>query len=392
MVLKGIRVLDFGRYISGPLCGCMLADLGAEVIRVEKVSGSEDRYLIPVDDNGDGAIFLHLNRNKLGMTLNPMKPDARNVMARLVASADIIIANLPQESLLQMGLDYDTLRSYKPDIILVSSSAFGSKGPYANRTGFDGVGQSMCGNAYLSGDPDKPSKSFATWVDYSTALFAFSGTMAALMHKGITGEGQVVETSLLRSALMVFHHNNMEQYLTKVNRTATQNRSPIAGPGDIFETRDGHIILNVIGQPLFERWARMIGEEHWISDPRFSTDENRGNNAEILSERTQAWVGQYTTEQVLALLAEARIPAGPVLSPEQVFQNPHIQQSGMMEMVDYPPAGREVPMMPLPISFSGLDTPIRMPPPQLGEHTGTIMRGLGFNQDEIADLRSKRVI
>lgn len=392
MVLKGIRVLDFGRYISGPLCGCMLADLGAEVIRVEKLKGSEDRYLIPVSDNGEGAIFLHLNRNKLGMTLNPMKPEARKVMARLVAESDIVIANLPHESLLQMGLDYDTLKRYKSDIILVSSSAFGSKGPYANRTGFDGVGQSMCGNAYLSGDPDKPSKSFATWVDYSTALFAFSGAMAALMHRNATGQGQVVETSLLRSALMVFHHNNMEQFLTKVDRKATQNRSPIAGPGDIFETLDGHIILNVIGQPLFERWAKLVGEEHWVCDPRFTTDEKRGQHAEILSDRTQAWVGQYTTEQVLDLLEEARIPAGPVLSPEQVFQNAHIQQSGMMEMMEHPATGQAVPMMPLPISFSELDTSIRTPPPQLGEHTESIMQSLGFSQDDILDLRSKRVI
>jgi crotonobetainyl-CoA:carnitine CoA-transferase CaiB-like acyl-CoA transferase len=392
MVLKGIRVLDFGRYVAGPYCATLLADLGAEVIRVERLQGSEDRYLAPVTDKGEGAMFLHINRNKLGMTLNPMKPEGREVVAKLVAKSDIVIANLPQESLNQMGLDYDTLKGYKPDIIVASSSAFGSIGPYAKRTGFDGVAQAMCGNAYLTGSHGQPTKSFASWVDFSTAIFAFSGVMAALMHKNATGRGQLVETNLLRSAMTIFHVTNMEQYLIGKNRVASGNVSQFGGPGDIVKTRDGYIILSVLGFPLFERWARLMSEEHWLKDHRFTTDADRAENGGILSERTQAWASRYTNEQALKLLEEAKIPAGPVLSPKQVFEDKHVQESNMMQMVSYPGVSQPIPMATLPVSLSALDTSVRFRPPQLGEHTNQVMASLGYSSVEISELRDKHVI
>ena len=142
-VLEGIRVLDFGRYIAGPFCASLLADLGAEVIRIEKVSGSEDRFLSPVSEQGDGALFMQVGRNKRGMTLNPMKPEGREIVKKLVATADVVVANLPPDTLKTMGLDYDSLKAVKPDIILTMISAFGTGGPYSNRVGFDGLGQAM---------------------------------------------------------------------------------------------------------------------------------------------------------------------------------------------------------------------------------------------------------
>ena len=149
-VLDGVRVLDFGRYIAGPFCAALLADLGADVIRVEKVRGSEDRFLVPLNDAGDGALFMQVNRNKRGLTLNPMKPDGRAVVQRLVATADVVVANLPDAALTAMGLDYASLAAVKPDVILTSVSAFGAGGPYSEKTGFDGIGQAMSGAMYLS--------------------------------------------------------------------------------------------------------------------------------------------------------------------------------------------------------------------------------------------------
>ncbi|MFP6840585.1 MAG: CoA transferase, partial [Pseudohongiellaceae bacterium] len=159
-VLRGIRVLDFGRYIAGPFCGTLLGDMGAEVIRVEKVDGSEDRFLSPISDSGDGALFMQLARNKLGMTLNPMKPEGQEIVKKLVATADVVIANLPPDTLQRMGLDYDSLAAIKADIILTTVSAFGRGGPYANRVGFDGLGQAMSGAMYLSGTPEQPTKAY----------------------------------------------------------------------------------------------------------------------------------------------------------------------------------------------------------------------------------------
>ena len=148
-VLKGVKVLDFGRYIAGPFCGTLLGDLGADVIRIEKVDGSEDRFLSPITEDGDGALFMQLARNKRSLTLNPMKPEGREVVKRLVATADVVVANLPPDTLETMGLDYSSLRAIKPDIILTMISAFGRGGPYSNRVGFDGIGQAMSGNMYM---------------------------------------------------------------------------------------------------------------------------------------------------------------------------------------------------------------------------------------------------
>jgi len=180
-VLEGIRILDFGRYIAGPFCGMLLADMGAEVIRIEKIDGSEDRYTIPVGEGADGeysvgAMFLQMNRNKLGLTLNPMKPQGREIVRKLVATADVVIANLPAPTLKTMGLDYESLSTIKPDIILTAVSAFGSTGPYSDRVGFDGVAAAMSGMMHLTGNPDKPMKAYTPWVDYGTASGAAFGT------------------------------------------------------------------------------------------------------------------------------------------------------------------------------------------------------------------------
>ena len=159
-VLEGIRVLDFGRYIAGPFCATLLGDMGAEVIRIEKVDGSEDRYLSPINENGDGAMFMQMGRNKKSVTLNPMKPEGREIVKKLVATADVVVANLPPDTLKTMGLDYESLTEIKPDIILTMISAFGTGGPYANRVGFDGLGQAMSGNMFMSGTPDQPVKAY----------------------------------------------------------------------------------------------------------------------------------------------------------------------------------------------------------------------------------------
>ena len=186
-VLAGIRVLDFGRYIAGPYCAALLADLGADVIRVERRGGGEDRWVAPVAPDGVGAMFLVMNRNKRAMTLDPACPEGREIVKKLVATADVVVANLPPEVLRSLALDLDSLRRVKPDIILTTVTAFGAGGPWSHRHGFDGIGQLMCGSTYLTGTPEQPMRASVAWVDCGTASLAALGTLAALMSRQKTG-------------------------------------------------------------------------------------------------------------------------------------------------------------------------------------------------------------
>ena len=200
-VLDGIRVLDFGRYIAGPYCAALLADLGADVIRIERIDGGEDRTIAPVGPDEVGAMFLVMNRNKRGMTLDPGSPDGREIVKKLVASADVVVANLPPDVLRSLALDLDSLRAVKPDIILTTVTAFGAGGPWSHKHGFDGIGQVMCGSAYMTGTPEQPLRAAVAWVDCGTASLAAFGTLAALLERQKSGRGQKVEGALLRTAV-----------------------------------------------------------------------------------------------------------------------------------------------------------------------------------------------
>ena len=391
-VLKGIRVLDFGRYIAGPFCGTLLADMGAEVIRIEKIDGSEDRFLTPISETGEGGTFMQLARNKLGMTLNPMKPEGREIVKKLVATADVVIANLPPDTLKNMGLDYDSLKAVKPDIILTMISAFGRGGPYSNRVGFDGLGQAMSGAMYLSGTPEQPVKAWPPFVDFGTASFAAFGTLAALYEKQKTGKGQVVEGSLFNTALTLMNGTAIEQSALQINRVASLNRGQAAAPSDTFKCTDGWVLVQSVGGPLFERWTVLMEEPHWLEDERFKDDISRGENSILISERMAKWCAERTSAEALAAMEEVRLPAGPVLSPQQVLEDPHIAAKGLFQPVDYPGMEQPAPLMRTPVELSETPGEIRHRAPILGEHTDSLMSELGYSETEIAQLHELRVI
>lgn len=391
-VLKGIRILDFGRYIAGPFCGTLLADMGAEVIRIEKIDGSEDRFLTPISETGEGGTFMQLARNKLGMTLNPMKPEGREIVKKLVATADVVIANLPPDTLKNMGLDYDSLKAVKPDIILTMISAFGRGGPYSNRVGFDGLGQAMSGAMYLSGTPEQPVKAWPPFVDFGTASFAAFGTLAALYEKQKTGKGQVVEGSLFNTALTLMNGTAIEQSALQINRVASLNRGQAAAPSDTFKCTDGWVLVQSVGGPLFERWTVLMGEPHWLEDERFKDDISRGENSVLISERMAKWCAERTSAEALAAMEEVRLPAGPVLSPQQVLEDPHIAAKGLFQPVDYPGMEQPAPLMRTPVELSETPGEIRHRAPTLGEHTDSLMSELGYSETEIAQLHELRVI
>lgn len=393
-VLEGIRVLDFGRYIAGPFCAALLGDLGAEVIRIERIGGGEDRGMIPVGAGPEagGAMFLAMNRNKRGMTLDPVAPKGREIVRKLVATSDVVVANLPPHVLRSLALDLDSLRRNKPDIILTTVTGFGAGGPLSHKHGFDGIGQAMSGAVYLSGTPEQPVAIKVPWVDFGTACLSAFGTLAALIERGKTGRGQKVEGALLRTAIAFTNATLIEQALTGVTRTAIVNRGFNSAPADIFRTRDGWIVATVIGEPMFRRWARMIGEEHWLADRRLKDDQSRADNGDIISERMSEWCGSRTCAEALAALEEASIVAGQVYSPQQALDDPHIRAAGLLEEVTYPGLEGTLPLAPMPIELSETPGAYRRPAPRIGEHTEEVLLGLGYDEAAIAALRAEGVI
>ncbi|HIG39291.1 MAG: CoA transferase [bacterium] len=395
-ILEGIRVLDFGRYIAGPFCGALLADLGADVIRIEKVNGSEDRYITPVNpghpDGEVGSTFLQLNRNKRGMTLNPKKPGSEIIKQRLIKSADVVLANMPQSGLRDIGIDYQSLTLIKPNIILASSSAFGTTGPFADRVGFDGVAQAMSSNLHLTGETDQPTRNYHPYVDFTTGSLNTIAILAAIMHRNQTGEGQEVQGALLASALTVAGGTLIEQAVTGVDRVASGNRGQTAAPSDTFKTNDGWLLVSVVGQPLFERWAKLMGEDHWLTDPRFATDASRGDHSEIISERMQVWTSERSSEEVLDALDNARIPCGEVLTPQQALHHPQVEAMHYLDEVEYPGVPGTYPLPRLPIEFSKIKREKPRRPPLLSEHTDDILGELGFSDNEISSFREERIV
>ena len=391
-VLDGIRVLDFGRYIAGPYCAALLGEFGADVIRVEKREGSEDRYQAPVTVTGDGALFLQMNRNKRAMTLDPMTAAGREIVHKLVRTADVVVANLPPQTLTAMGLDHASLVAVKPDIILTTVSAYGRGGPYSSRVGFDGIGQVMSGAVYMTGEPDQPHRAQVAWVDFATALHCAFGTMAALMARERTGEGQVVEGALLATAVTLTNALLIEQAVIKADRIPTGNRGQTAAPVDIFRTKDGFIIVQVIGQPLYERWAALMDEAHWLTDPRFKDDISRGNHGELISQRMAHWCAQRTSAEALETLGAAKIPAGEVLRPQQTLDDPHIQAMNFFQATEFPGIPRPAPLAKVPVFLSRTGGSIRRRPPTLGEHTEEIMGELGYDADAISSFRRRGII
>ena len=394
-LLTGFRVLDFGRFIAGPYAAALLADMGADVIRIERPEGGEDRCVLPVAESGEGGMFLQINRNKRCLTLDLASVKGREIVRQLIKTADVVVANLPTPTLKQLGLDYETVSALNPRCVLVSVNAYGTVGPWSQRPGFDGVGQAMSGAMHMTGMPDAPRRAIATYIDFSTAQACAMGALAALWARdkaGPQGKGQLVEGSLLRSAVIQTNGLLIEQHVCAPDRVPQGNRGFAASPSDAFKTKTGWLLIQTIGDAMFRRICDLIGQPGMKTDPRFADDMARGENSAEISRVVGEWCASVTREQALDALAQAKIPSGPIYTPRETLQDAQIKAADLLPLRSFPGMSQPYPLAPHPVDMSGTPAEFRTPAPTLGQHTDEVLRELGFDSAAIALLREQKVV
>jgi CoA:oxalate CoA-transferase len=392
-VLEDIRVLDLSRFISGPYCAQVLADMGAEVIRIEKVGGGDDRFLGPFTPDGQSMGVLTYSRNKKGVTLNIRSEQGRELLLRLVGVSDVILENFTPGYMDSLGLGYEKLRQVNPGIIYASISAYGRTGPYASRGGFDQIIQGMSGMMNVTGHPGAPpTKAGVSVVDYGAALYAVVGILLALRHRDRTGEGQLVDVSLLDTAISFMETIFAEYMVLGVVRPQIGNRRPYSAPTDTYRAKDGYVSISISTEGLWRRFAGVIGREDLLEDPRFKGNANRAINQQYLNELAAGWVAQRTVAEIERTLEEAHIPCGRVQTITEVAHDPQLKAREMIVDVDHPGSGK-VPLPGIVIKMSQSPGGIRSPAPRAGQHNDEVYTGLlGLSRDELRELQEKGVI
>ncbi len=394
-VLDGIRVLDLGRYLAGPIAGAFLADMGAEVIRVEKPGGEIDRELGPFAPNGESFPYGLINhRNKKAITLDLDVEAGRQVFRDLVKRSDVVMDNFALDAKTAKGLTYDSLKQVNPAIIYVSVTGFGLTGPYAHRSSFDPGAQAMSGAMSFTGFPgNPPTREALPWVDFSTGLSAALGTMFALYHRKSTGQGQMVDLSLVDTAVALLGAMGV----AAESRVLGHLRPQIGNHGfynfsNCFQTRDGWIFVMCVGNSLWRRFTRVIGRPEWGKDLRFKDNMSRFDNRSVIVPVVAEWMSQRSSEEVIKLLEAAQLPFAPVYNAQQVTADPHIQARQALVDIDYPGIG-PVPHFGTHIKLSETPGIIERRAPELGEHNEVIYCGLlGYGKDRLAQLRAEGVI
>ena len=402
--LKHIRVLDLSRVLAGPWASQILADLGAEVIKIEKPGEGDDTrgwgppfIANPDGSRGDAAYFLSTNRGKSSVLIDMSKPDGQKLIRELAAKSDVVLENFKVGGLKKYGLDYESLRAVNPGLIYCSITGFGQHGPYAQRAGYDFMIQGMGGIMSVTGQPDgepgaEPMKVGVAFADIFTGLYAVIGMLAALSHRERTGEGQQVDLALLDCQVAVLANQALNFLVGGQVPTRLGNAHPNIVPYQTFKTRDGHIIIAVGTDRQFREFCRIAGIAHIADDPRFSTNRGRVENRKELVSLLIDPIKTRSTGEWIALLEAAAVPCGPINRIDEVFADPQVIARGIQITLSRPD-GAVTPGVANPIRLSATPIDYDRAPPALGDGTATVLKTvLGLAEGDVEALRDSGVI
>ncbi len=386
--LEGLRILDLTRMLAGPYCTALLADMGAEVIKVERPGvGDDARHFAPYK-GGESGYFMLLNRGKKSITINLKSPAGMDVLHRLIGESDVLIENFTPGVTRKLGIDYGSLRDRYPRLVYASISGFGQDGPLAHRAAYDIIAQAMSGLMSVTGSPDGPPTRVGESVgDLVAGLYTAWGIMVALAARERTGRGQNVDVAMM-DGLFSFLVTPMTLYLFG-GKTPTRvgNRHPISTPFDTYRASDGHVVIAVANDPMFRRLAAAMEMPELADDPRFATDEERTRHEPQLRALMEEWTRPRTVAGVVEILEAAAVPTGEIWTIPEAATSAHVKHRHMLAEVEHPTAGR-IPLLGQPVRLSETAGRIQGPPPLLGEHTESVLGELlGMDEEAIQDLR-----
>ncbi|NQT47838.1 MAG: CoA transferase [Chloroflexi bacterium] len=393
-VLEGVRVLDISRWFAGPYAATLLAQQGAEVIRIERPTGEVERNFGPFAPNGESMLTKVTLQNRKGITLDPTSEKGKEILHQLVKQADVVLHSYVLGSEEFEILSYDSLKEINPQIIVGAVSGFGSTGPYANRPCFDTIAQALCGSMSYTGFPDGPPvRSGIAWVDFSTGVHLALGIMFALHHRQITGEGQAVELSLMDVAVScVAGLAVAAEYQISGFIRGQQGNHSYHCITDCYQAKDGYVMIGVTGNPIWRRFARAVGQEQWRDDPRLKDDATRFKNRDIVRPVAQQWVRERTVDEVVQRMEEFRVPCSPVYNVAQMVNDPQVEARKMLIDLDYPGIGK-IPVPGVAIKMSETPGSIFRPAPEVGEHNEEVYGALlGLKPDDLAQLKAEGIV
>ena len=391
--LAGLRVLELSQIMSGPTCGLLLADLGAEVIKIEKLPGGDDSrgYRDP-QVNGVSAPFMMLNRHKRGLALNLKLERGQQVLKRLVENADVLVENFRLGTMDKLGLGYDTLSAINPALIYCAITGYGRTGPYADKGGFDLIAQGFAGLMSVTGEPGRPPVKGGNAVsDMNAGILATVGILAAYIHRLKTGQGQIVDTSLADAALQQTYWHAAVWFATQRSPQPTGSAHLLTAPYQAFEASDGWINIGGANQANWERICEVLGHPEWREDPRFATNSDRMAHLDELVERINAVVRTRSRADWQAAFDAAGVPAGPVHTIGEALSHPQTLARGMVVETVHPQAG-PTRGVGCPIHFSATPTPASTAAPLLGQHTRDLLREAGYGDAQIDELIDEGVV
>ncbi|MDB5907375.1 MAG: acyl-CoA transferase/carnitine dehydratase [Massilia sp.] len=391
--LAGMRVLELAQIMAGPTCGMMLADMGADVVKIEKLPGGDDaRGYHEPRVNGVSAPFMILNRNKRGIALNLKHEQGRDILLRMVREVDVLTENYRRGTLEKLGLGYDTLSKVNPGLIYCAVSGYGRDGPMGDKPGFDLIAQGFSGLMSITGEPGRPpAKTGNSIADINAGILSVAGILAAYVHKLKTGEGQVVDTSLMEAAVQQTYWQAAIYFATGESPGPTGSAHLLAAPYQAFRASDGWVNIGGANQGNWERIATALGHPEWLNDPRYATNSARMANLDVLTEAINAVVSTRGKAHWIEVFDAAGVPAGPVHTIGEALSHPQTLARGMVVELDHPQAG-PTKALGCPLHFSQTPTRIDRPAPMLGEHSRELLREYGYTDAEIDGFVTAGVI